>query len=73
MDEVIAMESKACEWMTRSFSSPIHSRCRRCPWGHLRGGCALLAPCHRGGQAPIIDPEVTDGRKDYRVLGGGFQ
>jgi hypothetical protein len=44
----------AREWRTRSFLAPIHPGWRRYSSGHTRGA-ALLAPCHRGGQAPIID------------------
>jgi hypothetical protein len=45
----VAARLRAREWITRSFSAPIHPRSRRCSWGHIRGVCALLAPCHRGG------------------------
>jgi Protein of unknown function DUF262 len=44
---------RALEWVTRSFADP--SPLAALLLGHIRGVCALLAPCHRGGSTPIID------------------
>jgi hypothetical protein len=41
------------EWITRSFSAPIHLRWRRCSGGSHTG--SMRTRCHRGGSTPIID------------------